>query len=571
MKDFLKMTLATLLGLMLFGVLSTFVLFGVVGSLMALSDASLPVEPHTVLELELEGTLVERNEEDGLDFLMSKYSGSQTVIGLDEVLTAIDRAKNNANVEGIYLNIGNLRAAPASICEIRDALADFKGTGKFVVAYADNYGNGTYALAAVADRIALNPQGQLGLTGLAMNTLFYRDALDKLGIEMQVFKVGTFKSAVEPYVNMRMSEANRLQMEQLSGSIWNSLLEGMANGRRLDKARFDDFANKGLFFADANEACAQGLVDTLIYRTDMEQMLGDYTMVDLKTMNNQPDNARYAADKIAVVYAIGEIDGGNDGGMDSETIAETLADLADDEAVKAVVLRVNSPGGSAFGSEQMWHATQLVKARKPLIVSMGDYAASGGYYISCAADTIVAQPTTITGSIGIFGLLPNMEKLTGKIGVAVDGVKTHEYADFGNVLRPVTAGEKQLFQRYVERGYELFVQRCADGRHKTVEEIKQVAEGRVWTGADALAIGLVDTLGNLNDAIGIAAAKANLTAYNVKTYPAKRDWVTRLMDDFEIHALQKRLGANYGYLRALQKAQARQGAQAIMPFEIAFE
>ncbi len=577
MKDFLKMTLATLLGLVLFGVVSIFVLFGIVGSIALLNDAPAVVEPHSVLELELDGVLVERNEESGFDFLKSKYSRSQSIIGLDEVLTAIARAKNDANIEGIYLNIGGLSAAPASIDEIRDALIDFKeSTGKFVVAYADFYGNGTYALATAADRIALNPQGQLMLSGLAMNTLFYKEALDKLGIEMQVFKVGTFKSAVEPYVGTQMSDANRLQMNQLSGSIWASLLDDMADGRQLNKAPFDAFANQGLFFDDARIAYELKLVDTLVYRVEMEPMLeqlmhGDYASVDLKTMKNQPDKTAYSANKIAVVYATGEIDGNGDGTMDSEEIAQTLADLADDDAVKAVVLRVNSPGGSAFGSEQMWHATQLVKAQKPFIVSMGDYAASGGYYISCAADTIVAQPTTITGSIGIFGLLPNFEKLADKVGVAVDGVKTHAYADFGNVSRPVTAGERQLFQRYVERGYELFVQRCADGRHKTTDEIKQVAEGRVWTGADAQKIGLVDLLGSLDDAIDIAAAKANLTEYNVKNYPPKRDWITQLMDDLEMQALQKRLGVGYDYLRAVQKAQAWQGAQAIMPFEIVFE
>ena len=576
MKDFLKMTFATLLGLVLFGVVCTLLLFGAIGSLALLNNAPAIVEPHSVFELKLEGMLVERNEESGLDFLKSKYSRTQSIIGLDEVLTAIDRAKNDANIEGIYLNISGLSTAPASIDEIRDALLDFKESGKFVVAYADTYSNGTYALAAVADRVAMNPQGQLILTGLSMNTLFYKEALDKLGIEMQVFKVGTFKSAVEPYVNRTMSDANRLQLNQLSSSIWHSLCADMASRRQLDKTIFDNFANQGLFFDEARIAYEQGLVDTLVYRTEMKQILeqlmhGNYATVDLKTMKNQPDNAAYSANKIAVVYATGEIDGNSESSMDSEKMAETLADLADDESVKAVVLRVNSPGGSAFGSEQIWHATQLVKAQKPFIVSMGDYAASGGYYISCAADTIVAQPTTITGSIGIFGLLPNVEKLADKIGVAVDGVKTHEYADFGNMSRPVTAGERQLYQRYVERGYELFVQRCADGRHRTPEAIKLVAEGRVWTGADAQKIGLVDLLGNLDDAIGIAAAKANIAEYNVKNYPPKRDWMSQLMDELEMSVLQKRLGVGYDYLCALQKAQARQGLQAIMPFEIVFE
>ncbi len=276
-----------------------------------------------------------------------------------------------------------------------------------------------------------------------------------------------------------------------------------------------------------------------------------------------------------MVNAVGQIDGGSTDDMDSEAITQTLVDLADDDAVKAVVLRVNSPGGSAYGSEQIWHATQLVKARKPIIVSMGDYAASGGYYMSCAADTIVAQPTTITGSIGIFGMLPNIEKLTDKIGVAVDGVKTNDFADFGMPTRPVTAAERALFQQNIERGYELFVRRCADGRHTTTDAIKQIAEGRVWTGSQAKALGLVDVLGGLDTAIDIAADKANLTQYNIKEYPAKRDLFDELLDELSqvstTHALRQALGSYAVYAKTLQQAMALRGQQAIMPFTIVCE
>ena len=292
-------------------------------------------------------------------------------------------------------------------------------------------------------------------------------------------------------------------------------------------------------------------------------------------MKNATVDEKYSSNKVAVVYAVGAIDGGNEEDMESDKIAETLLELADDEDIKAVVLRVNSPGGSAYGSEQIWHAASLVKAKKPLIVSMGDYAASGGYYISCVADTIVAQPTTITGSIGIFGLLPNFKGLTEKIGVAFDGVKTNNFADFGMVMRPVTTAERVLFQNYVNRGYELFVKRCADGRGMATDSIKAIAEGRVWTGTDAQKIGLVDVLGGLDTAVKIAVQKAGLKDYSLKAYPAKKDFVQELMNDLssslETRTLRNQLGDNYRYVSYLKEIQSRQGVQAIMPFVIDFE
>ncbi|MGN0187246.1 MAG: signal peptide peptidase SppA [Paludibacteraceae bacterium] len=579
MKDFLKMTLATVFGLLLFGLISGMLLLGSLGALLALGSSPTTLQANSVLELELNGVVVER-EQDDVTAMMSMLDDSQLQLGLDALLAAIDRAATDDNITGIYLNVGALVASPASISEIRQALQTFKESGKFIVAYADNFGNGTYALATVADKVVLNPQGMLGLTGLSMSTLFCKEALDHLGIEMQVFKVGTFKSAVEPYIGMQMSDANRLQMSELSNSIWQTLLDDMAAGRRLDKAQFDSFANEGAFFADPSVAVQRRLADTLAYRSDMKAIIrqfagDDYHTIDLKAMKNLPDNTPYSADKIAVVYAVGQIDGNGTDAMDSEKIAQTLVDLADDDAVKAVVLRVNSPGGSAYGSEQMWHATQLVKARKPIIVSMGDYAASGGYYMACAADTIVAQPTTITGSIGIFGMLPNVEKLTDKIGVAVDGVKTNDFADFGMPTRPVTAAERALFQQNIERGYELFVRRCADGRHTTTDEIKKIAEGRVWTGSQAKELGLVDVLGGLSTAIDIAADKANLTKYNIKEYPAKRDIFADLLNELSQvgtdRALRQVLGSYAVHADVIQRAVTLRGRQAIMPFRVVCE
>ncbi len=580
MKTFFKMTLATIVGLLLFSVLGVIISLSFLGAIAASSEKTMPIESNSVFELTLKGVLVERSEENSLASILSSFDDSQVTMGLDDLLLTIDKASKNENIKGLYLNIEDFSAAPASIKEIRQALINFKETGKFITAYADNYTNGTYYLASVADRVAMNPQGILGLTGISMNTVFFKDALDKLGVKMQVFKVGTFKSAVEPYVNTKMSDANRLQMTQLSNSIWSDMLADMSKSRKLDVAVLNRFADEGLFFAESEKAYELGLVDTLIYENLVDSILvafagDDYKSVVFKAMKNATTNDKYSSDKVAVVYAIGAIDGGNEEDMKSDKIAETLLELADDDDVKAVVLRVNSPGGSAYGSEQIWHAATLVKAQKPLIVSMGDYAASGGYYISCVADTIVAQPSTITGSIGIFGLLPNFKGLTEKIGLDFDGVKTNNFADFGMVARPVTTAEKVLFQNYVNRGYELFVKRCADGRGMAIDSIKAVAEGRVWTGVDAHKLGLVDVLGGLDTAVELAVQKAGLTNYNLKTYPDKKDFLQELMSDFytslETRTLRNQLGENYRYVNYLKTLQAQQGVQAVMPFIIEFE
>ena len=580
MKNFFKMTFATLLGLLLFSVLSLFISLSVIGAIAASTDKTTSIESNSVFKLTLKGSLVERSEENSFASIMSSIDDSQAVMGLDDILLAINKAAKNENVKGLYLDIADFSGAPASMKEIRDALKAFKKTGKFIAAYADNYTNGTYYLASVSDQVAMNPQGMLGLTGLTMNTVFFKDALDKLGIEMQVFKVGTFKSAVEPYINTKMSDANRLQMTQMSSSIWTDMLSDMGTSRKLDMSVLNRFADEGLFFAESEKAYELGLVDTLVYKNSVDTLLkvlagNDYKSVDFKAMKNASVDEDYSSNKIAIVYAVGAIDGGNDEDMDSEKIAETLLDMAKDDAIKAVVLRVNSPGGSAYGSEQIWHAASLVKAKKPLIVSMGDYAASGGYYISCVADTIVAQPTTITGSIGIFGLLPNFKGLTEKIGVAFDGVKTNQFADFGMVMRPVTVSERTLFQNYVNRGYELFVKRCADGRGMSTDEIKAIAEGRVWTGVDAQKNGLVDVLGGLGTAVKIAVEKAGLQDYNLKEYPAKKNFVEELVKDFsssvETRVLRNQLGDSYRYVTYLKEIQSRQGVQAIMPFVVDFE
>jgi protease-4 len=481
---------------------------------------------------------------------------------------------------GIYLKINNFFAAPASVQEIRKALEKFKKSGKFIVSYADNYGNGTYYLASVSDKIFLNPQGMVALTGMSTSTVFFKNLLDKIGVKVQVFKVGEFKSAVEPFVNTEMSNANRLQMTQLTSSLWGEMLQAISVSRNISVDNINCFVNGGKFFDEAQIALNEHFVDSLIYEDEIKNILEnltvkDYKSINLSEMKRVVESKNSAKDEIAVFYAVGEIDGGDKNGIASEKVTKELIKLADKEEIKAVVLRVNSPGGSAYGSEQIWHAVEVVRAKKPVVVSMGDYAASGGYYISCAANVIMAEPNTITGSIGIFGLLPDMQGLFNKIGLGFEVVNTNKLSDIGNISRPMTDLEKKLVQKMIERGYETFTKRCADGRKMNVEAIKKIAEGRVYSGVDALKIGLVDTLGTLNDAIVIAAEKANITAYKLVDYPMQENFMTQLMNSFstsiETKILKNRLGENYRYFDNIQNIENQFGVRAFMPYEIVVE
>lgn len=579
MKQFFKITLATMLGVFLFCLINFIIMIAVLGGIMSIQNASVPTQKNSVFRLELEGVIVERMEENSLETLLASMNESTNYIGLDEVLTAIDAASKDDNVSGIYLKLGMLQAAPASITEIRDALQRFKKNGKFVVAYGDNFSNGTYQLATAADKVYMNPQGMPMLTGIKLNTIFYKGLLDKLGVEMQIFKVGTFKSAVEPFCNTALSDANRLQLNVLSQSIWNEIIIDAAKARHIDTATINRFANNGLFFAAADSAVAYGLVDSLLYENDMKRVLqrltndDNFHTIKLRQMKRLAKSSS-ASDRVAVLYANGEIDGmtGNSG-IDSKKIVEQLLKLADNDDVKAVVMRVNSPGGSAYGSEQIWHAAEVLRAKKPFIVSMSDYAASGGYYISCSADTIVAQPNTLTGSIGIFGMFPNLQGATQKLGLTFDGVKTNRFSDLGNITRPMNDAERQLMQQYIERGYALFVQRCAEGRSLSVDSIRTIAEGRVWSGKDAQQLGLVDVLGGLDTAITIAAEKAQLTDYSLVTYPPQKDITTQLIEklyDNQTRILQRTLGEKFTLFQQVCNLKDKQGLFALMPYYIAW-
>ena len=523
MKDFLKFTLATVTGIILSSIVLFIIgmvtLFGIVST----ADTETIVKKNSVMMLDLNGVLVERTQESPLGILSQLFSDDSNTYGLDDILSSIKKAKENENIKGIYLQASMLGTSYASLQEIRNALLDFKESGKFIIAYGDSYTQGLYYLSSVADKVLLNPKGMIEWKGIASAPLFYKDLLQKIGVEMQIFKVGTYKSAVEPFISTEMSPANREQVTAFINSIWGQVTEGVSASRSLPVDSLNALADRMLMFYPAEESVQCGLADTLIYRNDVRNYLKQW--VDLKEDDRLPVlglsdminvKKNMPKDKsgniVAVYYASGEITDYSGSSTSEEGIVGTkvirdLRKLKDDEDVKAVVLRVNSPGGSAFASEQIWHAVKELKTEKPVIVSMGDYAASGGYYISCVADTIVAEPTTLTGSIGIFGMVPNVKELSEKIGLTYDVVKTNKFSDFGNIMRPFNQDEKTLMQMMITQGYDTFVNRCAEGRHMSKEAIEKIAEGRVWTGEAAKELGLVDVLGGIDTALELLSGK----------------------------------------------------------------
>jgi len=586
MKQFLKFTLATIVGIFIASLLSILIFFAVIGAIAGSKDTTTVLKPNSIYEIELKGNLVDRSQDDPFSAAFAEAMGnkSETTIGLDDLLANIQKAKNDANIVGIYLKGGSLSGGIASIKEIRKALIDFKKSGKFIVAYADNYSQRMYYLVSVADKILINPQGMLELKGLSAQTMFLKNTLDKLGIEMQIVKVGTFKSAVEPFVNTKMSDANKLQVTVFMNSIWNTILKEISVSRKIPVDSLNKFADEMLMFQPTEKSKQYALVDSLVYIDQVDSILKSYLKDKNKIKENEwrlvkhsamvklPDTSKFDKNKVAVIYAIGEITDEEGDGIVAKDLVETIYSVAKDSAVKAVVFRVSSPGGSAYASEQIWHALAMLKQKKPLIVSMGDYAASGGYYISCMADKIVAEPTTITGSIGIFGIIPNIKGLNEKLGLTYDGVKTNKMSDAISVNRAFTPDERNLMQNYVNRGYELFVKRCADGRKITTDKIKSIAEGRVWTGEDAIKIGLVDEIGGLDDAIKLAVDKAKLKSYNINEYPAKEDFATKLMKSFgkdiETKFMKVQLGEQYSLLKQIQNLSKVNGIQARMSYDL---
>lgn len=566
MKDFLKYVLATIVGIIctgfIMGMMSLFMFI-----VMAISSSDTPsVKNGTVLRIQLSGTLNERAKENPFaQYLNNDIAQTQ---GLDDIITAIKTAQTNDKIRGIYLEGGTLISDMATAQELRKALVDFKKSKKFILAYADNYSQGSYYIASAADKVLVNPSGIVDWHGLASQPIFFTDLLKKVGVKMQVFKVGTYKSAVEPYILTKMSDANREQVSSFVGDIWKNICTDVASSRKISIEGLNAYADHYITFADAKDYVKAHLVDGLAYADEVRTLLRALSQQDKVNFIAPADLAKLAEKKsgdgtIAVYYAQGNIvDAVADNSfMSNESyivgpkVVEDLDRLANDNNIKAVVLRINSGGGSAYASEQMWRAIQLLKKKKPVVVSMSGMAASGGYYMSCGADYIVAEPTTLTGSIGIFGMIPDAsELLTDKLGLHFDMVKTNKGADFGAQGRAFNADEANVMQQYVNRGYRLFISRVAAGRHITPEQVDHIGQGRVWTGSQALKIKLVDKLGTLDDAIAEAASRAKLKDYDVLSTPNKESWVDQILNstvkrDYMEEKLRTTLGVYYAPLQ----------------------
>ena len=589
MKSFIKYTLACLLALVLFTVVTTIITLVSFAGMMASDGMTASVKDNTILRINLGGALEEQTQDDPFSSLMN--NGMETVAGLQTLTEAIQKAKENEHVKGIYLENATLGGTPATVQELRQALTDFKKSGKFIVAYSDTYSQSGYYIASVADKILLNPEGMVDWHGLASQPMFFKDAMAKVGVRMQVFKVGTFKSAVEPYINTEMSEANREQVNSYLTSIWNSMLKDISAARKIDTDKLNTLADEYVALHPAQYMVDSRLVDTLSYIDGVKAYLKQkmdvkedesLNFITPKDMANaEIPGYKEQDDKVAVYYAVGDIVqtsgnvspmSGNGPQIVGEKVIDDLRALREDKNVKAVVLRVNSGGGSAYASEQIWREVELLKAEKPVVVSMGGLAASGGYYISSGANKIIAEPTTLTGSIGIFGMVADMSELiTQKVGVKFDVVKTNALSDMGTMARPMNAEEGQLMQSMVERGYETFTGRVAMGRKMKIEDVTAIAEGRVWTGEQAKERGLVDQLGNLDAAIKVAAKLAKLEKYNRVNYPEPEPWYQSLLSDkksgYMEAEMRDMLGEYYTTFALIRSLKSQDRIQARLPFE----
>ena len=546
--SFLKMVLAVIVGTIIVSIISTMfttcVFMGMVAA-ASTDETGVATKPGDVMLLKINSEVTE--VPSSMPFFIDEAGNFSMEAGLSlrSYLSAIECAKKDPNITGIYLNTDGMAAAPATYEALRNALADFKQAGKWIIAYNDSYSVGQYYVSSVADSIYVNSIGGISFDGMSSLLTYPKNLLDKLGIEMQIFRVGTFKSAVEPYMVDHISEANYLQTQTYLKNIWDVMARDIAASRNMSVEALDSLANQAVSYMIPEEIATTGLVDGMLYKTDVEQILLakigqeklDGHLVSAKKMASNAKDQSMSSDKVAILYACGDIATESDGADDGiyyNTFIKDVRAIAADNSIKAVVLRVNSPGGSAFASEQIWKALEDLKAKKPLVVSMGDYAASGGYYISCNANYIVAEPNTLTGSIGVFGMIPNLGGLVSdKLGVNFEEVKTHKFGTL-HTMRAATEDEKAKVQRGVEFTYDLFTKRCAEGRGMEQDSIKAIAGGRVWTGSDAINLGLVDELGGLNEAVAKAAELAGLTSGNYAraVYPFEKSKMEVMMQLF---------------------------------------
>ncbi|OFY69863.1 MAG: signal peptide peptidase SppA [Bacteroidetes bacterium RIFOXYA12_FULL_33_9] len=560
----------------------------IIGGIIASSSSDKPaiIEANSILKITLDNEVVDRSSSNPLANFNFMSFENEKKLGLNDILKNLKKAKTDDNIKGIYIETLGVTAGIATVEEIREALIDFKESGKFILSYSDIYTQKAYYLASVANKLYINPQGAIEFKGLGAEMMFFKNALEKLGVEPVIIrgKNNKFKSAVEPFMYDKMSEANRLQTQTYMGSIWNHLLEGISVSRGISVAELNLLADS-MKVENAKSAVTYKLVDNAKYKDEIIAELkelsgiekdGKLRFVTLSKYDRVPETDKSKSkDKIAVVYGVGQIDmgEGDEASIGSDGLSESIRKARLDSTVKAIVLRVNSPGGSALASDIIWREVLLAKQVKPVIVSMGDVAASGGYYISCPADVIVANPTTITGSIGVFGVLWNGQKfLNEKIGITVDRVTTNTHSDIGSMFRPMAESEKAVIQRSVEDIYDTFISHVSEGRSITKETVDSIGQGRVWSGVNAKEIGLIDEFGGIKKAIEIAAEKAGLTDYRIVEFPKEKDPFQELLKELkgeaETYFFANELGQSYKYLKAYNNILKIKGVQARMPFEL---
>lgn len=592
MKDFIKNVLATMVGMFGF-----FIVMGVIGmmsiiGMIASGNAAQNVEKNSVFVLKLSGTISEQGSENPL----SMFTGDNSLnSGLNDILSSIKKAKANDDIKGIYIEVGALMTNYATLQEIRNALADFRKSGKWIVAYGDFYTQGAYYVASVANKVYINPKGAIDWHGIGAQTMFYKDFMAKFGVKWEVVKVGTFKSATETFTEEKMSDANRLQTQTFIDGTWRNVCDAVSKSRGISVDSLNSYADSYLALQATETLVKAKMVDGMMYGDQVKDAVkkmmklekdDDIAQLTLNDMLNVKDG-KVEGSEIAVYYAEGDIVQdpkaatmfGNNNYIASRKVCKDLEDLMNDDDVKAVVVRINSGGGDAYASEQMWHQMSELRKVKPVVVSMGDYAASGAYYMSAPASWIVAQPNTLTGSIGIFAVIPDLSGLvTTKLGVRFDEVKTNRNSNFGNLMaRPFNAEEKAMLQASVNRGYSLFRQRVADGRRLPVESVEKIAQGRVWLATDALNIKLVDQLGGIDDAVKKAAELAKLKDYYTSDYPAAASWMDNLLNSMSSSGtyldeqLRQTLGDFYQPFTMLRSIDKREAIQARIPYAISIK
>ncbi len=587
MKNFLKYTLATIVGFTLTQIIGFLVFMAIIGAIVgSAEDKVVDIKPNSVLKITLDNPVTERTSKNPFENINWMNMQSEQKLGLNDILKNLKNAAKDENIKGIYLEVDAVPAGIATIQEIREALLKFKESGKFIIAYSDMYSQTAYYMVSVADKIYMNPEGLLELKGLGAEMMFFKNALAKLGVEPQIIRHGKFKSAVEPFMLEKMSDANREQTMTYLQSIWDHILDGISNSRGISVSDLNMYADS-MKITNAQAAVDYKLLDGTKYKdeiiSELKELSGtandkDIEFISLSKYTNAPEIKDYkglAKDKIAVIYGTGQIDMG-DGSTEtigSEGLSKAIREARKDSSIKAIVLRVNSPGGSALASEVIWREMTLAKKVKPVIVSMGDVAASGGYYISAPADVILANENTITGSIGVFGVLWNgQELLNEKLGVTIDVAKTNAHSDIGSVYRKMTNSERSVIQHEVENVYDVFIGHVAEGRKMTKAEVDSIGQGRVWSGKNAMDIGLIDKFGGISEAIEIAKEKAGLENFRVVELPKLEDPIEQMLKEFtgeaEASVLKKNLGESYIYYKRLQNLTKMKGIQARLPFEV---